>query len=135
MHFSSANVLSQKMSWCSVCYYHNNSKKNSDKTFFRLPTDTTLKSQWVKAINRESLPKTVYVCSDHFDKSCFDSSWDLQSRLFYTDGSVKRKLLPVSVPTIFPHKPQPKERKVSKLREERATQQKVFGTFFYQPRP
>ena len=81
------------MSWCSVCYCDNNSKKNKDKTYFVLPEEPNLRNSWIRAINRTSLPKRVFICSDHFEESCFDSNWDLQNRLFDTERNVKRKLI------------------------------------------
>ena len=80
---------------------------------------------WVRLINRTELPKRVYICSDHFQESCFDQSWALQNRLFYNDRPVKRKLLPDSVPSIFPHKEPPKERYASKKRMEQRQKKEV----------
>ena len=59
----------------------------------------------------------MYVCSDHFEDDCFDSSWMLQSRLTYSDRSIQRHLCPVAVPKKFSHKPV-KERHFSRKREE-----------------
>ena len=113
------------MSWCSVCYCDNNSKKNKDKTYFVLPEEPNLRNSWIRAINRTSLPKRVFICSDHFEESCFDSNWDLQNRLFYTERSVKRKLIAGAIPTIFPHKTQPKERTSSKARAKKSEKNEV----------
>ena len=104
------------MSWCAVYGCHNNSKRDTEKTYFGLPKDETSRKEWIKLINRTKLPSKVFVCSDHFDEACFDDSWALQTRLFYTNHPVKRKLVPGSKPTTFPHKSQPKERQTSKKR-------------------
>lgn len=34
--------------------------------FYTMPTDEHIKLEWIKAISRKILPKTVYVCSKHF---------------------------------------------------------------------
>lgn len=31
-----------------------------------MPSDNAKKLEWIKAINRETLPKRVFVCSEHF---------------------------------------------------------------------
>ena len=108
-----------------VCYCDNNSKKNKDKTYFVLPEEPNLRNSWIRTINRTSLPKRVFICSDHFEESCFDSNWDLQNRLFYTERSVKRKLIAGAIPTIFPHKTQPKERTSSKARAKKSEKNEV----------
>ena len=59
----------------------------------------------------------MYVCSDHFEDDCFDSSWMLQSILTYSDRSIQRRLCPGAIATKFTHKPV-KERHFSKQREE-----------------
>ena len=108
------------MSWCSVCYCDINSKKKEDKNYFVRPEELNLRNSWIRAINITSLPKRVFICSDHFEESCFDSNWDLQNRLFYTERSVKRKFIAGTIPTIFPHKTQPKERTSSKARAKKS---------------
>ena len=30
-------------------------------------------------MNLKRLPSRVYLCSDHFDDSCFDAAWKLQN--------------------------------------------------------
>ena len=113
------------MSWCAVVYCHNCNLKNKDKSYFALPKDTKVRNAWIRAINRTELPKKVYVCSDHFEEKCFDQSWKLQSELFYQDRTVKRKLLPGSIPTIFSQKEKPKERSFSKSRSEKKKNKEV----------
>ena len=104
---------------CAAVYCHNNKRKNKDKTFFSLPKDTTVAKVWIAKLNRgkDNLPSKVYVCSDHFEDGCFDSSWMLQSALTYSDRSIQRRLRPGAIPIKFPHKPV-KERNFSTQREE-----------------
>ena len=92
---------------CAAVLCHKNKRKNKDKTFFSLPKDTTLAKVWIAKLNREknNLPYKVYVCSDHFEDDCFDSSWMLQSTLTYSDRPIQRCPRPGAIPTKFPHKP------------------------------
>ena len=89
------------------------------KLFFSSPKDTSVARVWIAKLNREkdNLPSKVYVCSDHFEDDCFDSSWMLQSTLTYSDRPIQRRLCPGAIPTKFSHKPV-KERHFSKQREE-----------------
>ena len=78
------------MANCSAVYCHNNEKKNKDKTFFTLPRDAALAKIWIAKLNHEkdNLPKNVWICSDHFEDDCFDSSWMLQSSLTYQERPI-----------------------------------------------
>ena len=119
------------MSWCAAYGCHNDGKKNKDKSFFTLPKEPKLRATWIKAINRTTLPSRVYLCSDHFTEECFDASWKLQVDLFYKDRAVKRKLLPGSIPTIFPQKSQPKERTSSITRALKKEKRQVCSWLYY----
>ena len=96
------------MSWCSVAQCHNTNKKCPDKSFFAIPKDKDRKAAWKAALNRTTYPKTIFVCSDHFEEKCFDASWKLQTELYYKDRPIKHKLVKGSVPSIFSYKEQPK---------------------------
>ena len=102
---------------CAVFFCHNNKIKNKDKTFFSLPKDVAVDKVWIDKLNREkdNLPSKVYICSDHFENDCFDSSWMLQSTLTYSDRPIQR--CPGTIPKNFSHKPV-KERHFSKQPEE-----------------
>lgn len=122
------------MSWCVVVNCSSKSKKKKNKkkneesanvtetekkTFFSLPTDSKMRSIWLKNINRTALPSIVKVCSDHFEESCFDPSWDIQNSCSpYKNRTQRRKLLPTAIPTIFPYKDKPKERETSTRRRK-----------------
>ena len=42
-------------------------QRNSKNTFFVLPKDKIIAQAWIKRLNRkDSLPKKVLVCEDHF---------------------------------------------------------------------
>lgn len=75
----------------------------------------------------ENLPKCPYLCSDHFDPSCFDKSVDLQNQLL---GGSKRKVKKDAIPTIFSHKPAPKVRVTSVARAEKRKHQE--GRILYE---
>lgn len=86
----------------------NRRKKERSKkkiTFYRILGNDRkeLRKKWLVAIGRpiENLLKCPYLCSDHFDLSCFDESVHLQNQLL---GGSKRKLKKAAVPTIFSHK-------------------------------
>lgn len=113
------------MSWCSVVGCHNESKKNDKVTYHQLPRDKTQRELWIKAINRTSLPKSVFVCSDHFEEKYFDKSWDLQNSLLYQGRAQKRKLISGAVPTKFPHKPSPPARSMTIKRRAAKEQKEV----------
>ena len=76
----------------SAVYYHNNKKKNKEKTFFTLPKDAELAKIWIAKLNREkeNLPKNVWIWSEHFENDCCDSSWMLQSSLTYIHSPALR---------------------------------------------
>ena len=78
--------------------------KTRTKHFFLMPTNRSMSSAWKRAINRTELPKQVFVCSDHFEESCFNQSWTLQCEEFYKQRRAKPCLTPGSIPTIFPQK-------------------------------
>ena len=67
---------------CLAVHCHNNKKKkNRDKTFFTLTRDVALAKLWTAKLNckKDNLPKNIWICSDHFEDDCFDSSWMLES--------------------------------------------------------
>ena len=100
------------------------------KLFFSSPKDTSVARVWIAKLNREkdNLPSKVYVCSDHFEDDCFDSSWMLQSTLTYSDRPIQRRLCPGAIPTKFPHK-LVKERHFSKQREETHRKKEVCFSY------
>ena len=74
-----------------------NTKRNSKKSFFKLPKDKSIASLWVTRIRREDkLPIEVLVCEDHFSSECFDQSADLKRRLL-PQGKNNSNILQVHV--------------------------------------
>ena len=113
------------MSLCSAWGCSNNSKQGLDKSFFTLPKDLSTKNAWIAAMNLKRLPSRVYLCSDHFDDSCFDAAWKLQNELYYKDRPVKRRLITGSIPTKFPHKKVHEERNCSAIHASKKQHKEV----------
>ena len=58
-------------------------KAGSDVTFHRIPKESQLRQKWLQNIKREGkLPKdeNFFICSSHFEESCFQR--DLKVNLF-----------------------------------------------------
>ena len=92
-------------------------RKTKTRPFFTLPRDAALAKIWIAKLNRakDNLPKNIWICSDHFEDDCFNSSWMLQSSLTYQERSIQRRLRSGAVPTKFTHKlTKVKERNTSK---------------------
>ena len=112
------------MANCSAVYYHNNKKKNKDKTFFIFPrchiAQVALAQVWIAKLKREkdNLPKNVWVCSHDCEDDCFGSSWILQSSLTYPERPIRRRLHTGGVPTKFPYKQ-------TKVKERNASKNKI----------
>ena len=70
----------------------------------------------------------MYVCSDHFEDECLDSSWMLQFTLTCSDRPIQRCLRPGTIPTKFSHKPV-KERHFSKQCEETHDKKEVCFSY------
>ena len=120
----------RKMAHCAAVGCNNKKANNKDKSLFKLPSEPTVRSAWLKKINRTALPKNIYLCSDHFTDDCFDKSWDIQSRHFYTDRPIQRRLLAGSLPSIFPHKAPVPEREWSVVRENKQKREEVTTSSF-----
>ena len=55
------------MSNCGAVGCTNRSTKNPNLSFHRV------RDEWLQSIKRkEPLPKNFYVCSEHFEKDCFE---------------------------------------------------------------
>ena len=57
-----------------------NNQKNCDKTFFKVPKNEKQSNLWIKQLTirrKDTLPKIVLFCEDHFTDDCFDKSADL----------------------------------------------------------
>ena len=93
------------MSWCAVINC-SNKKNNREVSYFRLSKDTHIQKDWIHATGRpiDNLSSKILICSDHFEKKCFDPSWKLQNELYYKDCQISRRLFPGSIPTLLPQK-------------------------------
>ena len=102
------------------------------KTFFPVPKVTAVAKVWIAKLNREkyNLPSKMYVCGNHFENDCFDSSWMLHFTLTCSFRPIQRGLLPGAIPTKFPHKPV-KEQHFFKQRDE-THGRKEFVFFIHQ---
>ena len=64
---------------CAIPGCTNNKRKK--KTLFSLPKDPKLSKAWITRINRkDELPKSVYVCEDHFESTDFDANNEIKIR-------------------------------------------------------
>ena len=108
---------------CCAYGCHNQRRNNKSVSYHRLPSSKRddIRKAWIHAIGRTDLPKDsqVFVCSDHFDESCFEVSSSLKVDLcpeLYTSSNTKKNLRFDAVPTIFSHKSRPTERTFSSKR-------------------
>ena len=116
------------MMHCCAWGCNNQTKKNLVVSYHGLPKDKRIASVWVKNINRTDLPKEVFLCSDHFEESCFDAHHDMKRRLLPEgmQSRMKRKLCKDAIPTLFRHNPgNTKSREFSEERTKRKEQSEV----------
>ena len=105
---------------------------NKRMSFHRLPTREDrklIRAEWLKNIKRQIVPKTLYICSEHFEESCFKR--DLRAELV-PGAKPKRELHDDAVPKIFEHKSLPKKRKLSLGRQAKRTKQSLLVDMFKQ---
>ena len=69
--------LKNNMSRCTAYNCSNFSKNNAGKTFFILSKNESTKKASIAAVKRkeDTLPKIVYLSSDHFEETSFDKNW------------------------------------------------------------
>ena len=82
----------------------NRSTDGKNLTFHRLPSQkkrNSLRLEWIQNIKRQNVPKELFICSVHFEESCFKR--DLKSELV-AEAKPRHELLDDAVPTIFNHK-------------------------------
>ena len=69
---------------CGAYGCTNRGGENEEISFHSLPSEKkgTLRSKWLQNIRREGkLPKTLAICSEHFERDCFEG--DLKVSPFY----------------------------------------------------
>lgn len=58
-------------------------KPKKTLSFHSLPKNTSLREQWERNIRREGkLPKSLVLCSEHFESSCFERDFQVNACLF-----------------------------------------------------
>ena len=110
------------MVYCCVPLCKNEDSKGIGVSFHKFPTNEDLREKWLKVISRQGPEKNSIwqpskksvVCSQHFDYSCFSIS------------TTNRRLLPNSVPTIFPGYPSYKQTKTENPHRKRNYQKAFF---------
>ncbi|KXJ09468.1 THAP domain-containing protein 2 [Exaiptasia diaphana] len=109
---------------CCVPECTNHSVKTESVSYHKIPNDQALQKAWLARIKRENLPnlKNCYVCSEHFESSCFEV--DLMEQL--TGMKRKRKLKKDAVPSVFSFsKPPAKRRATTENRLKRKQDEEV----------
>ena len=97
-------------------------------SFHCLPSEkqrNKLRLDWLRNIKREIVPNYMYICSEHFEKSCFKR--DLKAELLggKPSNNLQDDAVPTEVPTIFNHKPLLKKRRSSLDRDSRNSKKTI----------
>lgn len=93
-----------QMAHCVAENCTNQQKNNSEISYHKLPANKEVASEWIKNINRTEFPKHIYLCSNHFEESCFDKTHILKNELLpgkYPIILNRKRLLPGAIPTKF----------------------------------
>ena len=94
------------MTNCGAPGCTNRSEHDKNLSFHRIPKKEEMRKRWLQKLQRKIIPKTLFVCSDHFESSCFER--DLRSELM---GEKPKKILKEdAVPTIFQHQTSSRKR-------------------------
>ena len=58
---------------CGAPVCTNRSSTHPEKIFHRLPSTSKkgVRGLWMAKMNQKSLPKELFICSDHFEPECF----------------------------------------------------------------
>lgn len=115
---------------CVVVGCSNRTPRDSNKgiSFHRLPLkDKILLGKWRAQIKRENLPKLEHshVCSEHFERTCFESDYRLELLPNNSRTSSRRRLKKDAIPTLFPHKKNLTARPASERRRNKARHEEV----------
>ena len=78
-------------------------KKSETVSLFNFPKDPELRQKWIQNVQRTGTEwkgptQNSVVCSEHFESSCFEASYDLATKMGLQK---RRKLKPDTVPTIL----------------------------------
>ena len=104
-------VFLSQMVHCCVPECTNHSSKTETVSYHKIPNDQALQKAWIGRIKRENLPnlKNCYVCSDHFESTCFEVN--LMEQL--TGMKRKRRLKKNAVPSVFTFSNPPAKRRAT----------------------
>jgi len=113
------------MPHCCVPQCTNHSKKTTNTSYHKIPADQVSQKAWIARIKRENLPplQNCYVCSDHFEESCFEV--DLMEKL--KGMKRKRALKKDAVPTLFQFSSKPAKRRATSENRLKRQQDKEVG--------
>ena len=89
---------------CCVARCKNYSAKTAKAgivSYHKIPSHLDVQNAWLARLKRANLPKLKnrYLCSEHFEETCFESETDLQKELI--GQRIRRHLKPDVVPTKF----------------------------------
>ena len=89
---------------CSVPRCTNYSAKTAKAgivSYHKSPSKRDTQKAWLARLKRANLPplQNCYVCSEHFEETCFDSGTDVKIELL--GQRIRRRLKPDAVPTKF----------------------------------
>lgn len=116
------------MVYCVAVSCGNNTNKaerdGSKISFHRFPSNKKMKKRWIDAVGRTSLPRHLYLCSEHFTSDCFTDSYRLKSKMGLPGLAT---LNTDACPTIFPPKSakKPNLRLSSEIRAEIKSRKEV----------
>ena len=110
------------MVYCCVPFCKNEECKVTGVSFHQFPNNEELREKWLKAISRQGTEKNSkwqpskksVVCSKHFENYCFSIS------------TKNRRLLPNSIPSIFPEYPSYKQNKIKNDRRKKRSYDNAF---------
>ena len=112
------------MTNCGAPGCKNRSTENKGISFHRLPTTkrNEIRKKWLQNIRRKIVPLRLYICSEHFESSCFQR--DLKAEL--TGTKPRNMLKDEAVPTIFSHMSGSSKKRISALQREEKQLKKVM---------
>ena len=92
------------MVYCAEFGCNEGSAKGGNTSFFGFPKDATLRDRWVANMRRDCFTPAkhsrLWLCSLHFERSCFDRDPVLMASLGYKGARISLKS--DAVPTLFP---------------------------------
>ena len=64
---------------CSApdCTNRSTSENGKNKTYHKVPSGESrkeIRNSWLAKIKRQTVPKHMYICSDHFEEECLNTT-------------------------------------------------------------